>query len=429
MDHQEGKIFWGWYVVGGAFLLMAFSHGARYCFGLFVQPLTVENGWSRSVVSLAASINLFVYALGGVGSGKLLDRIAPRWIATAGALVGSAGFFLCTRVSSPLELYVAYGLLCGLGSSWTGSITMNTSVGKWFDRKRGLAIGISSMGISFGTIILTATTGYILEHFPWEVGFCFLGVLMLFPGIAISQTMLRRTVPEAYGLMPDGEPSAVEGHRPVLPHDQPIDSASPAAIYVQRDSRFWTIALCHGTAVMTSLLTFVHQVPYAVENGIEKIAAAGSLAAIGFSGLIGQLFFGWISDRIGDPKYSAALGYLFMAAGMAILLKARTVEALFCYAVVFGFGFGCLGPLLPILTVDRFGRRHMGSIFGMLNLFVVGVGGFLGPFIGGIIYDSTGSYRHAWGLNLLLLTLMAIAILTLKRDRVYRPEKNRDSNP
>jgi MFS family permease len=71
----------------------------------------------------------------------------------------------------------------------------------------------------------------------------------------------------------------------------------------------------------------------------------------------------------------------------------------------------------------------MGSIFGMLNLFVVGVGGFLGPFIGGIIYDSTGSYRHAWGLNLLLLTLMAIAILTLKRDRVYRPEKNRDSNP
>jgi MFS family permease len=417
MEHRDGKFFWGWYVVGGAFLLMAFSHGARYCFGLFIQPLTEQNGWSRSVVSLAASINLFVYALGGIVSGKLLDRIAPSWIATTGALVGAAGFFLCTRASSPLGLYVAYGLLCGLGSSWTGSITMNTSVGKWFDRKRGLAIGIASMGISFGTVSLTATTGYILEHLPWEAGFIFLGALMLFPGIAVSQTMMSHTVPEAYGLIPDGESPAIQGLWPVRPPDQLIDSAPPAASHVQRDLRFWTIALCHGTAAMTSLLTFVHQVPYAVENGIEKIAAAGSLAAIGLSGLIGQLFFGWISDRIGDPKYSAALGYLFMAAGMGLLIRAKTADELFVYAVVFGFGFGCLGPLLPILTADRFGRRHMGAIFGMLNLFVVGIGGFLGPFIGGLIYDSTGSYRHAWGLNLLLLSLMAAAILTLKRGR------------
>jgi MFS family permease len=428
LDYQKEKIFWGWYVVAGAFFLMAFSHGARYCFGIFVQPLTAVNGWSRSVVSLAASINLFVYALGGIGSGKLIDRIAPRWITTIGALVGSAGFFLCTRVSSPLGFYLAYGLLCGIGSSWTGSITMNTSVGKWFDRKRGLAIGISSMGISFGTITLTATTGYVVEHFPWEAGFCFLGALMLFPGIAISQAILHRTVPEAYGLMPDGEPPPLKGPQ-ILPPYQPVDSASPAAIHVQRDSRFWTIALCHGTAVMTSLLTFVHQVPYAVENGIERIAAAGSLSAIGLSGLVGQLFFGWISDRIGDPKYAAALGYLSMAASMGLLLQVRTVQALFFYAVVFGFGFGCLGPLLPILTADRFGRRHMGSIFGMLNLLVVGIGGFLGPFVGGLIYDSTGSYRHAWKLNLLLLTLMAAAIITLKRDRVSGFEKDRSSKP
>jgi MFS family permease len=107
-----------------------------------------------------------------------------------------------------------------------------------------------------------------------------------------------------------------------------------------------------------------------------------------------------------------------MAASMGLLLQARTVQMLFLYALVFGFGFGCLGPLLPILTADRFGRRHMGSIFGILNLFVVGFGGFLGPFIGGLIYDSTGSYRYAWGLNLLLLILAGAGILTLKPERV-----------
>ena len=394
---------------------MAVSHGARYCFGIFVQPLTVENGWSRSVVSLAASINLVVYALGGIGSGKLLDRIAPRWIATTGALVGALGFFLCTNVRSPLGLYFAYGLLCGLGSSWTGSITLNTSVGKWFNRKRGFAIGIASMGISFGTITLTSTTAFILEHFRWEAGFAFIGATMLTAGLAISQVLLRRTIPEAYGLVPDGDALAIE-HLQALAIDTVPECAPIRARQVWGDPRFWTIALCHGTAVMTSLSAYVHQVPYAIENGIDRVAAAASLTAIGFAGLMGQLFFGWVSDRIGDPKYSAALGYLFMAAGMGILLTARSVEVLLAYALVFGFGFGCLGPLLPILTADRFGRRHMGSVYGVLNVFVVGIGGSLGPIYGGLIYDHMGSYRYAWGINIALLVLMAAGVLTLRRN-------------
>jgi MFS family permease len=419
-NQQKFKIFLGWYVVAGAFLIMALSHGGRYCFGIFVQPLTDENGWSRSVVSLAASINLLVYALGGIGSGKLLDRIAPRWIATIGAAVGAAGFLLCSGAKTPLEFYFAYGLLCGFGSSWTGSVTMNTSVGKWFTRKRGLAIGISSMGISFGTITLTAATAYIVEHFSWKTGFLFIGLSLLIPGILIAQLLLRRTVPEAYGLTPDGDLPAAEGNRG-LPAGSAAGPPPTSTGSIRGDSRFWILALCHGTAVMAALLAYVHQVPYAIDNGIEKIAAAASLSAMGFAGLLGQFLFGWISDRIGDPKYSAALGYLFMAAGMAILLQTRSVEMLFLYSVVFGFGVGSLGPLLPILTADRFGRQNMGSNFGFLNFFVVGLGGFLGPLVGGLVYDGTGSYRYAWGLNLVLLVIMAAIIATLKRNHCSYP--------
>jgi MFS family permease len=100
---------------------------------------------------------------------------------------------------------------------------------------------------------------------------------------------------------------------------------------------------------------------------------------------------------------------------MAILLQTRTVEMLFLYAVVFGFGYGCLGPLLPILAADRFGRQNMGSIFGFLTFFVVGIGGAMGPFVGGLVYDGTGSYRYAWGFNLVLLLIMAAGIVSLKR--------------
>ena len=140
------------------------------------------------------------------GAGKLLDRIAPRWVATIGAAVGATGFLLCADVKTPIGFYFAYGVLYGLGSSWTGAVVANSSVGKWFVRQRGLAIGISSMGVSFGTITLTPATAFMLEHFSWKTGFLFIGLTLLVPGILIAQLLLRRTIPEAYGLTPDGEP-------------------------------------------------------------------------------------------------------------------------------------------------------------------------------------------------------------------------------
>jgi MFS family permease len=410
---KKENIFWGWYVVAGAFLLMAANYGARYSFGIFVQPLTAENGWSRSAVSLAATINLFTYALAGIGAGRLLDRVAPRWITTAGAAAGAAGLLLCALARNPLEIYLFYGVLYGFGSAWTGAVPVTSSVGKWFVRKRGLAIGISSMGVSLGSITLIPTAAFILERFSWRAGFLFIGLALLIPGVIIAQLLLRRTVPEAYGLAPDGDDPAPNAGKEA-PGPAAFSLPLPAGRIIA-DSRFRMLALCHGTAVMVSLMAFVHQVPYAIDNGIEKIAAAASLGAIGFAGLAGQFFFGWVSDRMADPKYSAAMGYTAMAAGMIILLQTRTVEMLLVYAVVFGFGYGCLGPLLPILAADRFGRGNMGAVFGLLIFFVVGLGGALGPLLGGLVYDLAGSYRWAWGANLGLLIAAAIGIASLKR--------------
>lgn len=406
-------LFWGWYVVAGAFLLMALGYGARYSFGIFVQPLTADSGWSRSVVSLAATINLLVYAAAGIGSGQLLDRVAPRWIITAGVLISAAGFLICASARTPLVFYIAYGVLYGFGSAWMGTVTVTSSVGKWFVRRRGLAIGISGMGVSFGTLTLTPVVAYILDHFSWRAGFLFIGINLFMPGLLIAQLLMRRTVPEAYGLRPDGD-------RPVQSQPEAAKglAALPAPISAKgilNDPRFWMLALCHGTAVMVALMAFVHQVPYAIDHGIEKVAAAASLGAIGFAGLAGQFFFGWLSDRIGDPKYSAALGYIFMAAGTLMLLQTRTLEMLLAYAVVFGFGYGCLGPLLPIIAVDRFGRQSMGAVFGLQTFFVVGIGGSLGPLVGGLIYDATGSYRPAWWLGLGLLAAATAGIATLRR--------------
>ena len=409
----KAEIFWGWYIVAGSFLLMAISYGTRYCFGVFVQPLSEANGWSRSTVSLAASVNLFFYAVGGIYSGKLLDRIAPRWIATIGCTVGAAGFILCAYAKTTVGLYVAYGLLCGLGSAWTGNVVGNSSVGKWFVSKRGIAIGIASAGVSVGTMIFTPMAGYLVKEVSLQAAFMIFGLIFLIPGVLISQLFYRKTTPEAHGWHPDGEKKS-EQKAP----DSTTAPSGQRALQVRevlRDARFWKLAFCQGMAAMTAMMVLVHQVPYALDNGIGKMAAASSLGALGVASFAGQLFFGWWSDRIPDPKYSAAAGYLFMAAGMLLLLNAHDTKMLFVYAIVYGFGYGCLGPMLPIIATDRFGRHTIGFIYGLLNFFVVGVIAWIGPVLGGLIYDRMGSYRYAWILDISILVTVALFIATLAR--------------
>jgi MFS family permease len=114
---RKEKIFWGWYIVAGAFLVMAVNYGARYCFGVFVKPLSDEHGWPRSVISLAATINMLVYSTGSIFAGRLLDRIAPLWIMTIGAVIAAAGYILTSFINTPLSLYLTYGLLVGLGAA------------------------------------------------------------------------------------------------------------------------------------------------------------------------------------------------------------------------------------------------------------------------------------------------------------------------
>jgi MFS family permease len=410
---KDREIFWGWFIVAGAFLVMGINYGARYCFGVFLKPMTEEFALSRSVISLAATINILLYAVGAIFVGRMLDRIAPRWIITAGATLSACGYILTGFVSSPLGFYITYGLMVGLGTTGMGVVTCTSSVGKWFIKKRGLAIGLTSMGISFGTIVLTPLAGYIVNFFNWRTGLIALGIITFLVGLIVSQTLMRKTNPEAHGLLPDGDKTAIPHQISLSPSFYKIST-----LVLFKDSRFWTLAVCQGLAFMVSMSVFVHQVAYATDNGIGKLAAATSLAAISFTGFIGQFFFGWLSDHIKDPKYSFSLGTTFMLIGMILLINARSVGELYFYALIYGFGYGSLAPAIPIIAADRFGRQVLGSIYGLLTFFI-GLGGSIGPFLGGFIYDFAGSYGYLWIINIIVLIFITLAMLTLKKGRQY----------
>ena len=141
--------------------------------------------------------------------------------------------------------------------------------------------------------------------------------------------------------------------------------------------------------------------------------AATSLAAVSFAAFCGQFFYGWLSDRIRDSKYATALGFFMMTCGMMLLLTTHTIPMLYLFAVVFGFGYGCVAPMTPILIADHFGRHALGAVYGLVTFFI-GAGGSIGPFLAGYIYDRFGSYSYVWMFNIALLVTVILAVLSLK---------------
>jgi len=409
------KIFWGWYVVAGAFIITGINYGARYCFGVFLKPMCEDLGWSRSVVSTAISLAILTYGIGSIFSGRLLDRFAPRWIIMAGATAASLGFVLTRFISTPLQLYIVYGVIYGLGASCLGGAVCTSSVGKWFMQKRGIALGITTAGIGVGTMILTPLAGIIVKYCDWQTGFTVLGITIFVVSAAASQFFMGRTHPERYGLLPDGATSPPGGPGNSVANCSRQNSTHGQTLsLLLRNSRFWIIVTCFGVSYMAEMTVFVHQVAYAEEHGIGRIAAASSLGIVGIASIAGRFFFGWLSDRLPDPKHSACLGLACMVVAMNILLFSQAIEFFYLYAGLFGFGYGSTSPLLPILTVDRFGREISGTAYGLSTFFVAGIGGSLGPVFGGVIYDVTGSYTYAWQINLVILVFVTILILFLK---------------
>jgi len=418
---KDKSIFWGWYVVFGAFTLLFITYGVRYSFGVFVEPMSAEYNWSMTVIQLGASINLVIYALSCVLFGWMLDRFAPRWIMTGGILAASTGLILAGFITSPSGLYISYGILVGAGTAGCGMVVNGVTVTKWFNRHKGLALGLSSMGIGFGTMLIPPLVGYLVKYFGWRSGFLTAGVLLLVVGIFVCFLFMGKSGPEQLGLMPDGDKPEFKNAATAIPLKP---SGHPSMKPVLHTVPFWMLAFCNICAVMTVMMAFNCQIPYAINQGIDPLEAATALGLIGITGSLGKFFFGWFCDHIRDAKYSAASGFIIMAIGMSFLYRADTLALLYTFALIYGFGYGSIAPVMPYLVSNRFENRVFGSTYGLLVSFSTGVGGSIGPVLGGYIFDRSGSYRVGWLISIAALLLASMIILALKPTSVIQGDND-----
>ena len=403
--------FYGWIIIAVTFVTMAIGVNARTAFSLLFPPILGEFGWDRGVTAGAFSFGFVVSAVSSPLIGRLMDRLGPRSVMELGVALMAAGLLLAPLTTQPWHLYLTIGVLVGAGSICLGYSGQSLYLPNWFNRRRGLAIGLAFAGVGIGSVTLLPWVQVMIDQTGWRTACTAMGLLVLIALAPIN--LLVRKRPEDLGLRPDGDavPSA-SAPKPVsnvVDHEWVgIDWTLARALAT---ARFWWLAIGYFGGLYIWYAVQVHQTKYLLDIGFSPKVAVWSLGAVSLLGIPGQIFLGHLSDRIGREWIWTISCAGFAICFAALIALSRLHSLALIYVMVFtqgALGYG-LTSIMGAVVVEIFQGKHYGSIFGTIQVAALS-GGAVGPWVTGVLHDVTGNYSLAFAIGIAMSGLSALAI-------------------
>ena len=402
--------YYGWVIFAITFLIYMFMFGLRYSIGVFFTPIQQEFGWSTATTASAVTVFFWVYAFSAPLVGNLAERMGVRKTVLLGGLLLGGGGTLVSLTRELWHLYLFWGTVAAVGASAL-YVVPTMVLSRFFVRKRGRAVGWSSVGVSVGQATLIPVVAVLIQEYGWRVAMRSLGLVVIAVTSFIGYVFLRED-PESMGLRADGvatDPAAEKLNLESI-YSQDVDWKPMDAM---KTGPFRLIILSYFFAIggIISILTFV--VPHMIRVGINPIQASGAFGIIGAMSAAGSFLFGIVSDRMGRRATIAAT-----TSGIALSLFTASIlpanlTLLYAWAVLYGLTYGGCPEQYAAIIADYFGRRYSTILFGFLTL-GGGLGGGLFPLIGGWLVDLTGTY---YATLIFLAGGMCIATLTILMAR------------
>jgi len=347
--------------------------GAMLSLSIFLQPMAEAMGWSRTGIATAAMLNFLCMGVGAFMWGTLSDRFGTRNVVLCGGVLLGLGMVLASQAATLLEFQLLFGALVGVASgSFYAPLIATTT--KWFTRNRSLAVALVSAGLSVGSTVMAPLSRWLISSYDWRTAMLVIGDLVWL--VIIPAALLVRNPPAA---SPAAAPGATASAGPELTIGQ-----------VVRTPQFAAIALTHFACCAAHSGPIFHMVTHAIDRGVPTMAAATVLSAAGLASLTGKIGCGVFADRVG-AKQALVAGLALQAVAISLYLFTSGLGSFYALALMFGFAYGGVMPLYAILVREYFGERVMGSAFGAVSLAAT-LGMALGPWAGGWLYDSLGSY-------------------------------------
>lgn len=410
--------YYGWVILFTSYMLMFFTAGLTQAFGVFLKPMTEEFGWDRSAFALALSIFAVVSAIVPPFAGRLADRYGPRIVLTVGAALNAAGMLLMVLTPNLLWAYLVYGLVIGVGFGIAGQSANAALLARWFVRRRGMALSISSTGLGTGQLVLVPLAALIIMVADWRAAFLVVGI------------MASVMVPLCWFLLRRAEPP--QGHIEIDEHGEPGRQTTVTCLSSEEISRitrkafrsrnFWLLGGGFMGCGFTIYLLMTHAAAIATDRGMTEAQAGTALGLIGGCGIVSGVVVGSLSDRIGRKHLLAGL-YTLRAVSVLVLMAADSPMALYAFAVMFGLS-RANGALVSAAVIDQYGSGAVGSILGYTTTFHQ-IFAAMGAFAGGLAYDTTGSYTYALAPCVGLMLGAAFVSLLLNEERPVRRPRAR----
>ena len=346
------------------------------------------------MISTIHSIHLTVMILTIPIIGRMTDKYGSKIMFLFSAFFMGLGFFLCGIVKELWQFYLFY-IIASLGVGATTALPTSI-IQKWFVKKKGLALGIAVSGIGAGPPIAAPLADYLISHYSWRTSYFIIGVLLWAILTLVALAMVDR--PEDIGLRPLGEEEfhSTSELRPQISHDRIVEKTTSlkTANWITKDAiRTKTFYILSSIWILCALpvhLVMINIVPFAINMGIPKGAAATGLGLIGGMSIVGRLLGGAFSDLFG-LKRSLIVAAFFSTATLLWLPFIKTSHMFLVFVVAYGFFYGARVPQIPGLIGNYFGNKNLTEIMGIFWA-MAGTGGIIGSLIGGFVHDITGSY-------------------------------------
>jgi MFS family permease len=318
------------------------------------------------------TIGFLAMGAAGFGWGALSDRIGPRFVVLAGAVLLGLGLFLASRAQTPLQFQLAFGLLVGIaiGSFFSPMIA---AVMGWMTEHRGLAVALVSVGVGVAPMTMSPFAAWLITQMDWRSAQVVIAVLVW--ATLIPAALFVRRPPAAES---GGAQSGIDAGPPMKLRD-----AFVSAPFLVLAFTFFACCAAHAGPIF-------HTVTYAMTCGLAPLAAVTIYSVEGLAGLGGRLVLGVLADRLGVKRVLIA-GLLIQAVAAGMFVFASRLGEFYAVAAAFGFAYGGVMPLYAVLAREYFGQRILGAVFGAAAM-VSSLGMALGPSLGGWIYDTFGRY-------------------------------------
>ena len=408
-EDRGRSLFYGWIIVAAlAVINFAIQAGGLFNMGLFIIPMCRDVGISRSLFGWLVTCRSLSGGLSMYLLGRLVDRFGSRWLLPLSALLtGSCmiGFGASSQVKYLFPLFIITGL-AGMAAGGGGILT-TVPVAKWFVRKRGLAIGISTLGIGLGAVFFVPFTQFLINGWGWRRAWFVLAIVLISLIVPIASIAVRRQ-PEDMGLLPDG--------------DLDLEGLSTAKAIVI-DEALWTVREAMGTRTFwllnTAMLLWgmanggaVHRMAFWIGRGFDArlVSVVFTIDAIGFSVMI--LASGFLLDRF-TPRFIPAAAFAAIMCSLYLMLVATNTLHMLASVILFGCSSGTILVAQTYMWADYYGRGFLGSIRGITLPFYLAAMAVGAP-LTGYIYDRTGAYEIAWKFFIVIYFIGFICMLAAK---------------